>query len=251
MKQEKGKNIVIIFGGGVGKRMKCRIPKQFLEFRNIPIIIHTMMHFEKNSLIDEIYVIIKKGYEKKMEELVKQYDFKKVVKILPPINNKSGLDTVYTGLKAAKASETYSDNDIVLIHDAVRPMIDDKLIINNIKICREKGNCVTIGEIVEPPIILNQERKINQVLRRDETYLAKSPQTFFLKEILELHEKVRKEQGNYNKYHDNSAIMFDYGIKCNTVICSNNIKITTVDDYYQMIGLLNANDYKEMFINQN
>ena len=159
-------------------------------------------------------------------------------------SNNSGMDTIYTGLDLA--SKNASKDDIVLIHDGVRPVIDEELITNNILTCREKGNAISCTDMIETPVIITEDNQIKKVLERKTLKRAKAPQTFFLKDILDAHKKVRKEFGNYDKFVDNCSLATYVGIKCNVVESSaSNIKITTEEDIYKMFGVLNAEDYKE------
>ena len=241
-----GKNKVVIFAGGTGQRMKYQIPKQFIKFRGVPILISTILKFEKHPLIDEIYVVIKEGYEEYTKEQIKHFNIKKVVEVTKPYSSKSGMDSIYTGLDLA--SRNMEDDDIVLIHDGVRPIISEDLITRNIETCKEKGNAISCANMSETPVIINDEGEIIEVIERSKCKRAKAPQTFFLKDILAAHNKVREEIGNYDMFIDNCNLMTYLGNKCHFVESStSNIKITTQDDIYKMIGVLNAEDYKEFF----
>lgn len=242
--ERKGKNKVIIFAGGIGQRMKYQKPKQFIIFRGTPVIIHTILKFENHPMIDEIYVVVKEGYEKYTTDQIKKYNIKKVKAVVKPECPDSGLNSVYTGLLLA--AQNSSDDDIVLIHDGVRPLVEEKLITENINVCRTKGNAVSCSNMTEPPVIINDNGEIIKCLDRKTCKRVKAPQTFYLKDILEAHNKIRKEFGNYNKFLDSSGMMNYLGIKCNIVESpASNIKITTKDDIYKMFGIVNANDYKE------
>ena len=119
-------NIGIIFAGGVGSRMHSKEkPKQFLEIYNKPIIIHTLEHFEKNKLIDDIVVVCVEGWIDYLNELIYKYRISKVRKVVSGGN--SGQLSIYNGLCAAKELAG-ADNAIVLIHDGVRPLISSELL---------------------------------------------------------------------------------------------------------------------------
>ena len=133
----KSKNIAVIFAGGSGKRMKANIPKQFLKVYGKEIIIHTLEKFEYNKNIDLIYIGCIEEYIDELKNLVKKYGITKV-----PVNGivaggTTGQETIYNILKHV-ASENPGES-ICLIHDGVRPIIDDEVINNNIE-CVKKYN---------------------------------------------------------------------------------------------------------------
>lgn len=241
-----GKNKALIFAAGNGTRMKHVVPKQFIKLNGLPVIFHTILKFENNNLIDEIYVVIKKGYKESLEEYLSKYNLKKKITVLEPKKDDTGLDSTYYGI--IEASKNMDPDDIILIHDGVRPVISDELINENIKVCREKGNAISVSTLFESPVEIDEDGKIKKVLERKMYRLTKAPQTFFLKDILVAHEKIRKEFGNYTNFTDSSAIMRYLGNELNTVESSNsNIKITEKDDVFKVLGLLDEEKYKDVF----
>lgn len=115
-------NIAVIFAGGVGKRMKTNgVPKQFLEVYGKPILIYTLEKFENNHNIDAIVIACLEEKIDYCQKLINKFEITKVRAIVK--GGKTGQESIYNGLRAAdQISE--SDNDIVLIHDGVRPLID-------------------------------------------------------------------------------------------------------------------------------
>ena len=118
------KNIAVIFAGGSGARMGSGLPKQFIEIDGKPIIIHTLEIFDEHRLIDGIYIACKEDYIPKLQKLVKRFVINKVVKIVP--GGATGQDSIYNGLKAAYDDE--GGDNLVLIHDGVRPCISSCLL---------------------------------------------------------------------------------------------------------------------------
>ena len=136
-------NIAVIFAGGTGSRMRSvEKPKQFLEIYNKPIIIYTLEHFQNCFEIDAIVVVCIKEWIDHLTRLVKKYQLDKVLRIVP--GGKTGQLSIYNGLLAAKELSG-EENDIVLIHDGVRPLINSALISDNIKCVRENGSAITAG----------------------------------------------------------------------------------------------------------
>lgn len=236
------KNKAVIFAGGVGQRMEHEKPKQFIKLRGKPIIIHTLNHFVSHTEIDEIFLIIKEGYEEYMKELIKQNGLTKIKVFKGGV---TAMDSIYIGLK--EAAKNASDKDIVLIHDGVRPLIDKDIISKNIETCRKHGSAVTTGKVYETPLIVDEKKGIKTILERDTCFVGKAPQTFYLKEVLAAHEKIREVNPNYAEIVDNCSLMHSEGKKIKTVDGSGrNIKVTTKEDLYQMLGMLNAEDYQEI-----
>ena len=238
-------NIAVIFAGGVGSRMKARggTPKQFLEVHGKPILIYTLEKFEFNPNIDAIVISCLKEKIDYCWKLIKKFEITKVRNIVP--GGSCGQESIYNGLKAA---ELLSENekDIVLIHDGVRPLINDKLINDNIESVKKYGSAITTVECKETIVVSDDENKIKGVTDRSACRVARAPQSFILKDIISVHEKAIKD-GNTNMI-DSCCLMKHYKKELHTVQGgSENIKITTPDDYYMFKALLDARENSEIF----
>lgn len=237
-------NIAVIFAGGVGKRMRTNgVPKQFLEVYGKPIIIYTLEKFENNNNIDAIIISCLEEKIDYCRKLVDKYDITKVRAIVK--GGKTGQESIYNGLKAAEQiSET--DEDIVLVHDGVRPLIDDEIINNNIKCVKENGTAITCVECKETVVLLDDDDKIKGVTDRSKSRLARAPQSFYLKDILKAHEQAIKD-GNTDVI-DSCTLMRMYGKEVAIVVGkSENIKITTPDDYYMFKAMLDMKENSNIF----
>ena len=146
-------NIAVIFAGGVGSRMHSKSrPKQFLEMYNKPIIIHTLEHFENHSMIDAIVVVCIKEWIPYLKDLLYKYRIEKVRKVVP--GGETGQLSIYNGLIAAKEISNV-ERSIVLIHDGVRPLINEKLIKNNIETVKKYGSAITTAKVKETILVVN------------------------------------------------------------------------------------------------
>ena len=237
-------NIAVIFAGGVGSRMNTKgTPKQFLCVHGKPILIFTLEHFQKNKNIDSIVVSCHKDYIERCEDLIKTFGITKVQRVVE--GGENGQASIYNGLKAAKEISK-SDEDIVLIHDGVRPVIDSELINANIESVKLHGSAITCVPAKETIVIINEENKIDSTTDRDSTRIARAPQSFYLADILKVHEQAIKD-GNTN-VTDSCTLMRLYGKTLFTVLGkSENIKITTPDDYYVFKALLEAKENSIIF----
>ena len=237
-------NIAVIFAGGTGKRMNSRdIPKQFLEIYNKPIIIHTLEHFEKHQEIDAIVVSCLADWIPKLRELIYHYRIEKVKKIVS--GGKTGQLSIYNGLIAAKKIAD-GDNSIVLIHDGVRPLIDAKLITNNISDVKKYGSSITSAIVKETIVEIYDDGEIKNVPDRSHSRVAKAPQCFWLNDILKVHEKAMNS--NMNNFIDSCTMMKYFKYKLHmTDGPYENIKITTPDDFYTMRAILEAKENAQIY----
>lgn len=238
-------NIAVIFAGGVGSRMHSKErPKQFLEMYNKPIIIHTIEHFENHKMIDGIVVVCVEEWIPYLKELIYKFRIDKIKKIVP--GGATGQLSIYNGLKAAKEIAK-DEKAIVLIHDGVRPLINEKVITDNIQSVIETGSSITTGNVTETILVVNEEdSSINYVPSRKDSRVAKAPQSFWLDDILEAHERSLQE-GECNCI-DSCTMMQKYGYKLHLIDGpSENIKITTPSDFYIMRAILEAKENAQIY----
>lgn len=237
-------NIGVIFAGGVGNRMHSKDrPKQFLDIYNKPIIVHTIEHFQNSEDIDSIVVVCIEGWIDYMNQLVYQYRLNKVKKIVP--GGKTGQLSIYNGLIAAQEIARDEEN-IVLIHDGVRPLINEELIKRNIQDVKDYGSSITSGIVKETIVEIYDNNDIKLVPDRAHSRVAKAPQCFWLKDILSAHKKAMNEQ-SFN-FIDSCSMMKYYGYKLHmTDGPYENIKITTPDDFYMMRAVLQAKEDAQLY----
>ena len=238
-------NIGVIFAGGVGSRMHSKDrPKQFLEMYNKPIIVHTLEYFENHPMIDAIVIVCIKDWIPYLEKLLYKFRIDKVKKIVP--GGETGQLSIYNGLRAAKeiAGE---EKSIVLIHDGVRPLISENLITNNIETVMKHGSAITTAKVKETILVVNEGKSsIDYVPSRNNSRVAKAPQSFWLDDILKAHEKSL-EEGETNCI-DSCTMMQKYGYDLYLIDGpSQNIKITTPEDFYTMRAILEAKENEQIY----
>lgn len=218
-----------IFAGGVGRRMGAEKPKQFLEVDSKPIIVHTLEHFELNKKIDDIVISCKKEWIDYTWNLVKRYNISKVKWIVP--GGPTGQLSIFAGLDELRKQLDTVENTIVLVHDGVRPLINQETINKCIEKVIESGTAITIAPAIETVITLNDDNTLNSVVERGHCRMAKAPQCFMLDDILSAHDDAMRK-GKYD-YIDSAALMSAYGFKLFCVEGPNeNIKITTPIDFF-------------------
>ncbi|MDD8048029.1 MAG: IspD/TarI family cytidylyltransferase [Thomasclavelia sp.] len=220
----------LIFAGGSGKRMTLTSkPKQFLEYKNKPIIIYTLELFEQNDNVDNIVVVCIKDWIDYLKELLVKFNITKVVKIVP--GGETGQGSIFNGLKEVYTLSPNPKEDIVLIHDGVRPLINQDIINDNIFTTKDFGDAITVSPAIETIINTNDDNVVTNIIDRSKCMLARAPQTFRVNDIYSSHLKANKE--NRQDFIDSATMMRYYGYDLKTVMGpAENIKITTPSDFY-------------------
>lgn len=237
-------NIALIFAGGIGKRMNTTgIPKQFLKLYGKEIIIYTLEIFENNENIDGIVISCLREKIDDLRKIIEKNNLKKVVSIVQ--GGDTGQESIYNGLK--EIEKRYSKDDIVLIHDGVRPLINNNTIDDNINLVKEKGNAITTAPAIETIVRLENENNIiKDIFNRSECFMARAPQSFILNDILDVHEKAIIDKKD--DFIDSASIMAYYGHSLNIINGpSENIKITTPSDFYIFKAILDMKENLKIF----
>ena len=134
-------NVAIIFAGGTGQRMSSSgIPKQFLLVNQKPIIVHTLEHFQYAPNIDKIIVVSLASGIPQVESLVARFGLTKVVSIIP--GGSTGQESIFRGLEECR--RLFDDDTVVLLHDGVRPIINETMIEECISCVLHHGNAITV-----------------------------------------------------------------------------------------------------------
>lgn len=231
-------NVGLIFAGGTGERMNSRaLPKQFLELHGKAIIMYTLEVFEKHPEIDRMVVVCLKDWIDYLHGLVQKENLKKVFSIIPGGSNTQ--ESQYLGLTEI-SSWSVPDDTVVLIHDGVRPLVDAETISRNIDSVRRYGSAVTVTDAIETIVYVDGSDRMNEVIDRKRCRMAKAPQSYYLKDILAVHEKAR-EDGKV--FIDSACMMQAYNRELHTVEGNDdNIKITTPKDYYLFRAIIEAKE---------
>lgn len=187
-------NIALLTAGGIGNRMGQDIPKQFMCIDNVPVIIYTLQAFQYCEEIDVIAVVCLKGWEAMLQAYANQHNISKLKWIFEggETNQDSIKNGVY-GLKSAGANE----NDIVVIHDGVRPLISHDIICNNIQTCKTYGYAVT-GLVCKEAIMELKEDCVTQIqIPRERLVRTQTPHTYKLHDLVSAYQ-LAQEKGLNN-----------------------------------------------------
>ena len=239
-------NYGLILAGGVGQRMRSSgLPKQFLEVFGKPIIIYTLEKFEQCGDIDETIIACNSTWIDHMEELVRKYSLKKVSQVIPGGRNRQ--DSIINGIRCIQKCGA-SDTDVIVIHDGVRPLVQENILSENVRIAAKYGSAMTVRPVVESVVITDKEKaSFDDFKRRDETYSLTSPQSFSLKTIVDIYEKIENKDTPMPLL--DSALVFTYLGNDIHIIKENNqnIKITTPEDYYILRAMIELQENKAVF----
>jgi len=231
-------NIALIIAGGSGNRMGQDIPKQFMHVDGCPIIIHTLLCFQKHPDIDVIAVVCLKGWETVLQAYANQFSITKLKHIFPGGN--SGMESIHNGIYGLK-EQNYSDEDLVLIHDSVRPLLSQDIISSNIAICQAYGYAITGIQCREAILESDDGFATNTSIPRDKLIRTQTPQTFKLGNIINVHEEA-KLKGITNSVASCTLVAEVGGREMHIVPGSEkNIKITTIEDLEILKALMHTN----------
>lgn len=231
-------NIALIIAGGSGNRMGQDIPKQFMHVDGCPVIVHTLRCFQVHPDIDVIAVVCLTGWETVLQAYANQFNITKLKHIFP--GGKTGMNSIHNGIYGL-VNEGYAPDDLVLIHDSVRPLLSQDIISNNIATCNAYGYAITGIKCREAILESDNGFVSSSSISRDKLIRTQTPQTFHLKSIINVHEEA-KLRGITDSVASCTLIAEIGNIEMHIVPGSEkNIKITTVEDLEILKALMNTN----------
>lgn len=230
-------NIALLIAGGSGNRMGQDIPKQFMNVDGYPVIIRTMQCFQTHPDIDALAVVCLKGWDTVLQAYANQFNITKLKWIFP--GGDTGMESIHNGIYGLK-DQGCKDDDLVLIHDSVRPLLDQDIISSNIAICNAYGYAIT-GIRCREAILESEDGFLSRTsIPRDKLIRTQTPQTFRLKNIIKAHEEAR-ERGITNSVASCTLLAELGNYEMHIVPGSEkNIKITTVEDLEILKALLHT-----------
>ncbi len=218
-------NIALIIAGGIGNRMGQNIPKQFLTVYEKPVIIYTLEAFQKHDSIDCIAVVCLNGWETILDSYAKQFNISKLKYIIT--GGQCGQESIRNGIFELR--KHFSDDDIVLIHDAIRPMVSEEIISECIETTVKYGNAITSIPCAEAMLETENGETSSKIISRDLLKRTQTPQGFRLKEIFNLHNEAL-DKGIVNSTAS-CTLMIELGKTVHFCKGSEkNLKLTTLDD---------------------
>ena len=206
---------IIITAGRIGKRMQSTIPKQFLEVKGIPILMHTIRKFYEYDTTCQIILTLPEDWLSYWKELIVKYNFNIVHEVV------SGGVERYDSIKNALS---YCDSDVIGVHDGVRPLVSHDTIKNCLVRIKEKGSVVPVIKFKESLRRIEQDG--SRCLDRKDYVSVQTPQFFSSEILIKSYEKAF-----HDKITDDASLVEESGFKISLVEGNEeNIKITTPFD---------------------
>lgn len=216
------KNIAIILASGTGERFGEKIPKQFYKFEGKTILEHSIDAFEKNKNIDEIILVTNPKFRDLAEEILKNNDYKKVTKLLN--GGKTRVESSYVGTSEAPEESN------VLIHDAVRAFVTQKIIDDNIEALKKYEAVGTAIDTVDTIIQVDESNVITAIPPRKFLKRVQTPQSFRANLIKKAHEMALKDEDA--NFTDDCGLILRYNLAPIHIVDGDelNVKITHKND---------------------
>lgn len=218
-------NIALLIAGGTGARMHQNIPKQFLTVNERPVIVYTLEAFQKHAEIDAIAVVCIEGWEQVLWAYANQFNITKLKYVIP--GGKNGQDSIRNGVY--ELEKHFSKDDIVLIHDAIRPMVSAEIISDCIVKTTQYGCGIATIPCAEAMLQTEDGEVSTGSYPRNNLKRTQTPQGFRIGKICDLHRRAL-EAGITNSVAS-CTLMIEMGEQVHFSAGSEkNIKLTTVED---------------------
>lgn len=226
----------LIIAGGVGKRMGIDIPKQFIMVDGKPVIIYTLESFQAHPDVDQILVVCKEGWDETLWGYVHQYKLDKVKWIIK--GGTLGQYSINNGVQFLK--DHCDDDDIVVIHDGIRPLVDELVLSDVIVKAKEYGNAVTSMPYNEQIFVKKTEETTTQYIDRNTLRRVSTPQAYQFGKLSWAYDKAVAEDIGMTDSSYTNTMMVDLGETLHFAAGSDkNIKLTTTGDLQMFKAYLN------------
>ena len=174
-------NTAIIIAGGVGSRMGLDIPKQFVHIYGKPVIIYTLEGFQRHPEIDAIEVVCLAGWEDTLRGYARQYGITKLKWVTT--GGASGQESIRNGVYNLEGA--LKDDDIAIIHDGIRPMVDSSVLSDVLRVCRLHGNGVTSTPYNDQIFRILDDYSTREYIPRETLRKVATPQAYRYKLLLD------------------------------------------------------------------
>jgi 2-C-methyl-D-erythritol 4-phosphate cytidylyltransferase len=220
-------NIALIIAGGKGQRMNQDIPKQFINVYDKPVIIYTLEGFERNPEIDAIEVVCIDGWHDVLRAYAKQFNIKKLKWIVS--GGETGQESIRNGV--FNLEKTCADDDVIIIHDGIRPLVDDSVLSDVIVKCMQFGNAVSSMPYNEQIFRMQDEVSTREYIPRETIRRVSTPQAYRYGKLLWAYREAFERKIGIGGSSYTNTMMVDLGETIFFAAGSDkNIKLTTKDD---------------------
>ena len=216
----------IVLAAGSGSRMKSKTKKQFMEIKGKPVIWYSLFEFEKSRVDEIILVTGKEDIDYCKKEIVEKYNLKKIKNVVA--GGSERYESVYNGLKEVTGN-------IVLIHDAARPLINNEIIERSIEGTIKSDACVVGVPVKDTIKRANKEGYIIDTPNRSELWITQTPQSFKTDLVKMAYKKMKEEleKGNTTlNITDDAMVVEEFTTNQVRFVQGDykNIKVTTPED---------------------
>lgn len=222
-------NVAIIIAGGVGSRMGQEIPKQFINVGEKPVIVYTLEAFQEHPLVDAIEVVCLAGWEQVLRAYARQYKIDKLKWVVK--GGATGQESIRNGVYNFEG--VLAEDDICIVHDGVRPMLDPEVITDVVRVAKERGNAVTSMPYNEQIFLVDKKDSATttQYIPRETLRRVSTPQAYRFGLLdSKYHEAFEKGVGIDGSNYTNT-MMVQLGVRLNFAVGSDrNIKLTTPEN---------------------
>jgi len=220
-------NAAIIIAGGVGSRMGLDIPKQFVHIYGKPVIIYTLEGFQRHPEIDAIEVVCLAGWEDTLKGYARQYGITKLKWIVT--GGATGQESIRNGVYNLEGA--LEDDDIAIIHDGIRPMVDSSVLSDVLRVCRLHGNGVTSTPYNDQIFRILDDYSTREYIPRETLRKVATPQAYRYKLLLDAYRRAFAEDIGIRGSAYTNTMMVDLGHTLYFAAGSDkNIKLTSKDD---------------------
>lgn len=222
-------NVAIVIAGGVGSRMGQEIPKQFINVKDKPVIIYTLEAFQAHPQVDAIEVVCLDGWDGVLRAYARQFGITKLKWIVK--GGSTGQESIRNGVYGLEG--VLPDDDIAIIHDGVRPMIDSDIITDVIRVCSQYGNAVTSMPYNEQIFVVNpdDETTTTKFIPRETLRRVSTPQAYRYGKLLASYKRAFAENIGIAGSHYTNTMMVELGETLHFAAGSDrNIKLTTPEN---------------------
>jgi 2-C-methyl-D-erythritol 4-phosphate cytidylyltransferase len=225
----------IILSGGSGSRLGNEMPKQFIDLGGKPLIAWSLLRFNSHPSIHGIIVVSANENINEINKICQHFNISKLLKVIP--GGKTRQESSYN----AVSSYNYKDDDILLIHDAARPFLTDRIISDSISSATEYGAAAVYVKSIDT-ITEIKNGFVVSIPNREDLFFAQTPQSFRYDIIHASHENAVNSGSSGSS--DDVSLVLNSGYKIKKVDGEYfNLKITVTSDIDLAIKILEKNKF--------
>lgn len=229
-------NIGLILAGGTDPNFRMDIPKQFVIVENRPVIVYTLQVFQNHPEIDLIVVSCLNGWQEMVRAYAKQFNISKLTEIVA--GGPDGQESIRRGVDWL--TKNGQPDDVVVIHDAIRPLVTDDLITDSIRVCRKKGMGVAAVRSMDTVMLTVDGESGRESISRYHIRRIQTPQSYRLDYLNRVHQEAVEK--NILHCVDNNSMLARLGETIHFSKGSDfNIKVNAVEDVEMFKALYHMN----------